>query len=66
MIYISDERIESGRIEAIMRNLNYEDLSKHLWDTEIVSYIAKIHECKGKQELFIHQKPTELDRLVEE
>jgi len=33
--------MRSGRIEAIMKNFNYEDLSKRLWDTEILSYIAK-------------------------
>lgn len=47
-----------------MRNFNYENLSKCLWDTEIVSYIAKIHECKGRQDVFIHKKPAELDRLM--
>lgn len=36
-----------------------------MWDTEIVSYIAKIHECKGRQELFVRQKPIELNRLIE-
>lgn len=50
--------------QIIMRSFNYENLSKRLWDTEIVSYIAKIHECKGRQDLFIHQKPAELDRLM--
>ena len=36
-----------------------------MWDGEILSYIAKIHECKGRQQLFIRQKPVELERLVE-
>lgn len=48
-----------------MRNFDYMKLSEKMWDTEIVSYIAKIHECKGRQELFIRQKPVELERLVE-
>ncbi len=48
-----------------MRNFDYMKLRQKMWDTEIVSYIAKIHECKGRQELFIRQKPLELDRLVE-
>ncbi len=30
-----------------------------------MSYIAKIHEFKGKQELYFQQKPAELERLVE-
>ena len=48
-----------------MRNFDYMKLSERMWDTEIVSYIAKIHECKGRQELFVRQKPIELERLVE-
>jgi Fic family protein len=30
-----------------------------------MSYISKIHEYKGKQELFLRQKPVELNRLIE-
>lgn len=48
-----------------MRNFDYMKLSKKMWDTEIVSYIAKIHECKGRQDLFVRQKPVELERLIE-
>lgn len=48
-----------------MRNFDYMKLSKKMWDTEIVSYIAKIHECKGRQDLFVRQKPVELERLNE-
>ena len=32
---------------------------------EIMSYISKIHEYKGKQELFLRQRPVELNRLIE-
>ena len=28
-------------------------------------YIAAIHEMKGKQDLYIRQKPQELEKLVE-
>ena len=48
-----------------MRRFDYEKLATQMWDTEIVSYIAKIHECKGRQELYVRQKPVELERLVE-
>ena len=48
-----------------MRSFDYMKLSERMWDTEIVSYIAKIHECKGRQDLFVRQKPVELDRLIE-
>lgn len=48
-----------------MRNFDYQKLSTMLWDNEILSYIAKIHEYKGRQELYLRQKPQELERLVE-
>lgn len=48
-----------------MRSFDYMQLAKKMWDGEILSYIAKIHECKGRQQLFIRQKPVELERLVE-
>ena len=48
-----------------MRNFDYIKLSEKKWDTDILNLVAKIHECKGRQDLFIRQKPTELDRLTE-
>ncbi len=48
-----------------MRTFDYSRLTEKTWDTDILNLIAKIHECKGRQELFIRQKPVELDRLVE-
>lgn len=48
-----------------MRNFDYMKLMDRTWDMEIVSYIAKIHECKGRQELFTRQKTIELECLVE-
>ena len=48
-----------------MRNFDYAKLSTMLWDTEILSYIAKIHEYKGRQASYLRQKPMELERLVE-
>lgn len=56
------EQIQSGRK---MRNFDYTKLSERMWDTEIVSYIAKIHECKGRQNLYVRQKTVELERLIE-
>lgn len=49
----------------IMKIFNYENLNNHKWDNEIVSLISKIHEYKGKQSLFLKQKPQVLDQLVE-
>jgi Fic family protein len=48
-----------------MRTFDYTRLADRTWDNEILSYISKIHEYKGKQELFLRQKPVELKRLVE-
>lgn len=48
-----------------MRNFDYSKLAECKWDGEVLSYIAKIHECKGRQDLFVRQKPVELGRLIE-
>ena len=50
---------------AKMRSFDYSSLADRTWDNEILSYISKIHEYKGKQELFLRQKPVELNRLIE-
>ena len=48
-----------------MRNFDYIGLKNQKWDSETVAYIAAIHEAKGRQELYLKQKPQELDKLVE-
>ena len=48
-----------------MREFNYNFLKEKQWDNEILGYIGLIHEYKGKQQLYLQQKPFELDRLVE-
>ena len=48
-----------------MRTFNYEKLSQRSWPTDLLNLTARIHECKGRQEMFVRQKPVELDRLVE-
>lgn len=48
-----------------MRRFNNNHLNNQHWDTEIVSYLAKIHEFKGRQELFLSNKPDVLKGLVE-
>ena len=47
-----------------MRQFDYSYLADRTWDNEIISYISKIHEYKGKQELYLRQKPVELNRLI--
>ena len=48
-----------------MKHFDYSKLAERTWDNEIISYISKIHEYKGKQELYLRQKPVELERLIE-
>ena len=47
-----------------MKTFDYSKLNCNL-DTEILGYIAKIHEYKGRQQLFINQKKEKLEKLVE-
>jgi len=49
----------------LMRNFDYSILAKRSWDSEIIGLVAQIHEYKGRQELYLKQKPAELDRLIE-
>lgn len=48
-----------------MREFDYSGLAQAKWDNEIVNYTNLIHEYKGKQDLYIRQKPVELEKLVE-
>lgn len=48
-----------------MRDFDYSKLAERTWPSDILNLVAKIHECKGRQDMFVRQKPVELDRLVE-
>lgn len=48
-----------------MRNFNYNKLKDFKWDGEILGLVARIHEYKGKQALFLKQKPATLEKLTE-
>ncbi len=48
-----------------MRVFDYNKLKDRLWDKETLNYIGLIHEFKGRQQLYLSQKPDELDKLVE-
>ena len=48
-----------------MRSFDYSALKNKTWDNEILGLVAQIHEYKGRQELYLKQKPEELDRLIE-
>lgn len=48
-----------------MRQFNYSLLKDRLWDSEILGLIAAIYREAGKQELYLKQRPEELNKLVE-
>lgn len=48
-----------------MRKFDYKKLAHCKWDSQIIEYLVKIHELKGRQDLYLSQKQLELDRLVE-
>lgn len=64
MVIIGRIKVYIGR-KRRMRSFDYNYLKDRTWDNEILSYVAKIHEYKGRQELYIRQKPVELERLIE-
>ena len=48
-----------------MRNFNYSQISEQMWDSEVLALIAAIYKKAGKQELFLQQRPQDLDKLIE-
>ena len=48
-----------------MRAFDYMFLRKKAWDNEIINYLSQIHELKGKQTVYLRQKPDVLEKLVE-
>ena len=48
-----------------MRNFNYSAINDQKWDSETLGLIAAIYKEAGKQELFLKQRPEELEKLVE-
>lgn len=49
----------------MMRRFDYTQLKHRTWDSEILGYVAQIHEYKGRQQLYLRQREAELDKLVE-
>ncbi len=48
-----------------MRVFNYSEIRNQKWDSEVLGYIAAIYKAAGKQELYLKQRPDELEKLVE-
>ena len=48
-----------------MRSFNYSEIKNQKWDSEVLGLIAAIYKEAGKQELYLKQRPVELEKLVE-
>lgn len=48
-----------------MRRFNYSAIRDQKWDSEMLGIIAAIYKEAGKQELYLKQRPEELEKLVE-
>ena len=48
-----------------MRSFNYSKIKDQKWDSETLGLIAAIYKEAGKQELYLKQRPEELEKLVE-
>lgn len=48
-----------------MRTFNYSEIKNQKWDSDILGLIASIYKEAGKQELYLKQRPQELEKLVE-
>lgn len=48
-----------------MRSFHYSELKNQKWDSEILGLIAAIYKEAGKQEMYLKQRPKELEKLVE-
>ena len=48
-----------------MREFHYTMIRQQKWDSEVLGLIAAIYKEAGKQELYLKQRPEELEKLVE-
>lgn len=48
-----------------MRTFNYSQIKELKWDSDVLGLIAAIYKEVGKQELYLKQRPEELEKLVE-
>ncbi len=48
-----------------MRNFNYSKIKDKKWDSEVLGLVASIYRYQGKQELYLKQRPEELNKLIE-
>lgn len=48
-----------------MRAFNYSEIKNQKWDSDVLGLIAAIYKEVGKQEMYLKQRPEELEKLVE-
>ncbi len=48
-----------------MRKFNYALIRNKKWDSELLGLVAAIYKEAGKQEIYLKQRPEELEKLVE-
>ena len=48
--------------DEIMRVINYSEIKKQKWDSDILSLIGGIYKVAGKQELYLKQRSLKLPR----
>lgn len=48
-----------------MRRFNYSDLHEKKWDSDVLGLVAGIYKYAGKQEMYLKQRPEQLEKLVE-
>ena len=49
----------------VIRIFNYSEIKNQKWDSDILGLIAAIYKEAGKQEMYLKQRPEELEKLVE-
>lgn len=47
-----------------MKKFNYSNLKNKTYGIKVTNYLTQKHEEKGKQQLFLKQKPEDLEKLV--
>ena len=47
-----------------MRTFNYSEIKNQKWESDILGLIAAIYKEAGKQEMYLKQRPEELEKLV--
>ena len=58
--YLRESEVDKG-----MRTFNYSAIKEQKWDSEVMGLVAAIYKESGRQELYLKQKPAELEKLVD-